>query len=79
MTAKKNTQIYAETELLDTLTEYANLLKISRNQLICNLLQTGCEEMEIMREIGALRVGVVIRDLMESEIVSKWRKATSEG
>jgi hypothetical protein len=48
---------------IEQLDQYAKKLKISRQQLMENLIDTGLEDMKILNASGMLMFGTAVRDL----------------
>jgi len=60
------TQIRTTQKILDDLDVYAEKMGLSRNQLMNNLILIGLEDLAVLRKLGLIRVGVGIRNLIDS-------------
>jgi len=61
-----STPFRSNQETLDQLDKFANKMGLSRNQLMFNLITIGLEDLTMLNRLGILRVGVGIRNLIES-------------
>lgn len=52
-------------ETLDSLDKFAGKMGLSRNQLMCNLVSIGLDDLTVLQRVGLLRVGVGIRKLID--------------
>lgn len=62
---KQKVTIVLEKEILDQIDQVAAKIKISRNQLIKNIIIRGCDEIGIIDKIGVFGVVGFIRELKE--------------
>ncbi|MGW8180012.1 MAG: hypothetical protein ACWGQW_14810 [bacterium] len=72
------TTLRTHQEILDRLDKYAVKMELSRNQLMCNLLACGLDDLAVLDRLGMIRVGVGIRNLVETARSKNPRQLTLE-
>jgi hypothetical protein len=60
---RKNTAFMAEPSLIQELDYYADLMGLSRSQLIRNIIDASVEEFKVLEKTGILKSVVTVRDL----------------
>lgn len=70
---EKHIAIKMNDEFIARLDKMAKEAKLSRNQLIKNILDVGLDELEKLKQIGVFQLGIYLRDLHEA-ISSKNKK-----
>jgi len=60
---RKNTAFMAEPSLIQELDYYADLMGLSRSQLIRNIIDASVDEFRMLEKTGILRSVVTVRDL----------------
>lgn len=58
-------------EFIARVDKLANLVRVSRHQLMKNMIEVGVEELELLSCVGVLQLGILIRDLMNGASAGK--------
>jgi metal-responsive CopG/Arc/MetJ family transcriptional regulator len=66
MTDKKQVLIRLQENQIERLDHYAKKIKVSRNQVISNLIDVGLDDLRMLEKTGLLVLGAGLRDLIRN-------------